>query len=356
MKNEILHQRKEFTDMRNLVEETGAMYSDRYAYSFRRKASQKEATKITFAQLRDDVRGLTTEFISRGYSGKHCAIIGKNSYEWYLCYFSLLSAGAVIVPLDREWLAPDLADTVSRAGCEVILCDADIKEKVDTIVEKCGIATTIWLEPAGEESVAELAECGKAKFAESSDAYFNNEIDPDKMSIMVFTSGTTGKGKGVMLTQRNVLSDMADVIPYMDFGIKTVGVLPPHHTFGSSVMIVGHASIGAEIYISGGLRYVQKELKEEKPQHLVLVPLYLETFYRKILANIKAQNKEKLFARMVKLSNALRKIGIDLRKKLFKSVRESFGGELKMVVSGGAPLNSEMVDFFEAVGISTLNN
>ena len=196
---------------------------------------------------------------------------------------------------------------------------------------------------------------GKAKFAESQDAYFNTAIDADKMSILVFTSGTTGKGKGVMLSQTNVLSDMSDVIPFIDFASKSVSVLPPHHTFGSSVMIVGHLMIGCEIYISAGLRYITKELKDEKPGHLVLVPLYLETFYRKILANIKAQGKEKKFATGVKLSKFLRFFGIDLRKKLFKDVRAAFGGELTMIISGGAPLNSEVVDFFETVGISTLN-
>jgi len=351
----MIHERKEFTDMRNLVEEAAVMYQDRNAYSFRRKASDKVAEKVSFIKLRDDVRGLATELISRGYAGKHVAVIGKNSYEWYLTYFATLIAGAVIVPLDRDWLATDLADTVSRAECAYLFCDADLKEKAEAIMERCGIESYVTISNEGEESVGALVMAGKTKFAESSDAYFNAPTDADKMQIMVFTSGTTGKGKGVMLTQHNVLSDMAEVIPYMDFGKKTVGVLPPHHTFGSSVMIVGHASIGCEIYISAGLRYVQRELKEEKPEHLVLVPLYLETFYRKILANIKAQGKEKTVKTGMRISKLLRFIGIDIRKKLFAQIREAFGGEIKMVISGGAPLNKEMVDFFDAVGISTLN-
>ena len=158
-----------------------------------------------------------------------------------------------------------------------------------------------------------------------------------------------------MLTQRNILSDMAELIPYIDFGPKTVGVLPLHHTFGSSVMLVGHMSIGVEHYISSGIRYIQREMKEEKPQNMILVPLYLETFYRKIQANIKAQNKEKTVKRGIKLARALRRIGIDVRKKLFAQIREAFGGELKMVICGGAPLNSEIVEFFENIGIVTLN-
>ncbi len=355
MKNDLIHAKREYTDMRDLVEQSCEMYKDRVAYSFRKKASDKEKVEITFAQVRDDVRALATEFLARGYQGKHCAVIGKNSYEWYLCYLALLSADVVIVPLDRDWLANDLAETVLKAECEVLICDPDIAEKTAVIAERCGITDIYDIAAEGEKSVGALVEAGKLKFAESSEAYFGTKLDATRMQILVFTSGTTGKGKGVMLTQRNVLSDLSDIIPYIDFGRKTVGVLPPHHTFGSSVMIVGHMMIGTEIYISSGIRYVAKELKEEKPEHMVLVPLYLETFYRKILSNIKSQGKEKLVPRMMKISNGLCKIGIDVRRKLFKSILAAFGGEIKMIISGGAALNSDMVDFFNGVGISTLN-
>ncbi len=357
MVKDALHERKEFTSIKNLVEETAVMYKGRIAYSFRKKPTDAESVKIGFEQVRDDVRALTTEFISRGFTGKHCAVIGKNSYEWFITYFSVLSAGGVIVPLDRDWLAPDLADTVKKAECEFLICDEDIKEKADTIISECGIPAYIYIssENSERETIASLIASGREKYNADPSIYENCEADVDKLSILVFTSGTTGKGKGVMLSQRAVLSDMAEAIQFMDFSNKSVCVLPPHHTFGSSVMMVGHLSIGSEVYISAGIRYVQRELKAEKPGHLVLVPLYLETFYRKILANIKDQKKEKLVSRMMKLSNFLRHFGIDIRRKLFGAIREAFGGELKMVISGGAPLNKEIVDFFDGIGISTLN-
>ena len=357
-KQDILHKKNEFKNMRDLVEWSAVTYYDRVGYSYRVRPLDKDAVRKTYVEMRDDVRGFATELHSRGFAGKHIAVIGKNSYEWILSYFSILSTGSVIVPLDRDWLAPDLADTVAKAECEVLICDADITEKAEAICERTGIGDVFYLSAEGEGSVGELVALGKEKFAESSDAYFNTEIDADKMSILVFTSGTTGKGKGVMLTQNNVLSDMSDVVQFIDFTKKSVSVLPPHHTFGSSVMTVGHCMIGCEIYISAGLKYITKELKAEKPGHLILVPLYLETFYRKILANIKAKNSEKKFKKGVKISNFLRKASfglIDLRKKLFKEVRDAFGGELSMVISGGAALNSEIVEFFENVGISTLN-
>ena len=351
-----LHEKLNFTNMRELVEYAGETYADRIAYSFRR-TPKSEITKIKFANLRDDVRSLACELSDMGCSGKHCAIIGKFSYDWVLTYYAVLSIGGVLVPLDPEWQPEDLADTVQKAGASFLFCDEDIKAKAEHIASAVKLeAEPVYL--AAKETDRNLRatmRAGKPKFEHNPDPYYHAEIDPDALALLVFTSGTTGKGKGVMLSQNAVLSDMTTVIPYIDFGDKTVGVLPPHHTFGSSVMIVGHTIIGSEIFISGGLRYITKELSEQKPEHLILVPLYLETFYRKIWANIKNQGKEKLIKRMIKLSNGMCKIGIDLRKKIFAQVRAAFGGEVKMIITGGAPINPEIVDFFSAMGITTLN-
>ncbi len=350
-KCDLIHKKNVFENMRHLVEWAADTYGEKIAYSFRRKPSSPERQMRSFINMRDDVRAFATELISRGMAGKHIAVIGKSSYEWVLSYFSILCANAVIVPLDREWHAKDLADTIAKADCEYIIADPDLEKNMEQMSSLADIKGVFYLSPEGEGSIGELVAMGKEKYSASADAYNNQEIDVNKMSILVFTSGTTGKGKGVMLSQNNVLSDMSDVIPFIKFTDKSVSVLPPHHTFGSSVMIVGHCMIGAEVYISSGLRHIAKEIKEEKPGHLVLVPLYLETFYRKILAGIKAKGQEKKFAFGVKLC----KVFPFLRKKLLKSVLEIFGGNLRMVISGGAPLNSEMVDFYESLGIETLN-
>ncbi len=341
--------------MRDLVERAAEMYPERYAYSYRKNPRDKEIVKKNFTELRDDIRGITSELISRGYAGKHCVVIGKFSYSWVRMYFSILSMGSVIVPLDRDWNANDLAETATRANADYLFIDGDLKDKAEVIAAAAGINEIIYMSGDEGETVDSVAAVGKEKFSENSAPYFNAEIDVNKMSLLVFTSGTTGKGKGVMLSQNNVLSDMSDVIPYVDFGIKTVGVLPPHHTFGSSVMLAGHMMIGTEIYISSGLAHVSNEFVEQKPEHIILVPLYLETVYRKMQAGIKKQGKEKLVRRMMKISNALRKIGIDLRKKFFGTLRAALGGEVKMVITGGAPINAEIVEFFSNIGISTLN-
>ena len=358
MRKEQLHPKREFTDVRALIEWAGEEYGERYAYSYRKNAHDEEIERITFAQLRDDVRALASSLMKMGCAHRHCVIVGKFSYEWVLTYFSVLSIGGVLVPLDPEWQPADLADTAKNAGAEFLFIEDTLGAKSGAIVEHCDLLhapVMLGASAEREDGLLALVEAGRELFAAGPDSYFGEEIDPFVMALLVFTSGTTGKGKGVMLSQSAVLSDLCDVIPYVDFGIKTVGVLPPHHTYGSSVMMIGHAIIGAEIYISSGLRYVQRELKEQKPEHMVLVPLYLETFYRKILATVKDQGKEALLYKMIALSNSLRKIGIDLRAKMFSSVREAFGGKIRMIISGGASINPDILNFFESIGISTLN-
>ena len=349
-----IHEKKVYENIRDVIEDIGSLYADRVAFSYRIKPRDKEIIKKTYPELRDDVRALTTEFISRGITGKHVALVGKLSYHWILVYYATLAAGGVLVPLDKEWLAKDLADTGAKAEVSFVFCDGDSVEKGRAISEAAGAAEPITLE-FGEGTVDELVELGRAKFNEDSGAYYNTPINNEILSLLVFTSGTTGKGKGVMLSQKNILTDIAAPLQFIDFTEKSVGVLPPHHTFGSTVNILGHNCIGCEVYLSSGIRYVQQELKEQTPGHMVLVPLYLETFYRKIMANIKEQGKEKLIARMIKLSNFLRKFGIDLRRKLFKAVLAAFGGEVRMVVCGGAPINQDILSFFNGVGIEILN-
>lgn len=355
MKNLKLHEKMEFENVRELIERTAEIYSDRYAYSYREKPHDKEAVKVSFPKLRDDVRALASELIARGAAGKRCVVVGKLSYSWVRMYFAVLSIGAVLVPLDRDWLAPDLADTAKRADADFLFIDGDLKEKAEAITAATGIEKAYFMTGDEGETVDSLMALGKEKYDLDPDKYLDTPIDSEALSLLVFTSGTTGKGKGVMLSQKNIISDMTDVIQYIDFGRKTVGVLPPHHTYGSSVMLLGHAIIGSEIYISAGLKYVVKEFGAEKPEHLILVPLYLETFYRKMQAGIKDKGKEKLVKFMMKLSAILRHVGIDLRKKLFSSLRATLGGEVKMIITGGAPINAEIIAFFNAIGISTLN-
>ncbi len=356
MKDRALHEKREYLNIREMIEDIGARYEGRPAYRYRKNPHDKEAIVVNYEKLRDDVRAITTEILSRGLKGKHIAVIGKHSYQWILSYYSVLAADAVLIPLDKDWGAEELIETVRTGDVDFVICDADIMEKGEKITEALGIVAPLSLDGEGEGSLFGWRDAGKEKFEADSSLYFDNSIDDKKMSLLVFTSGTTGKGKGVMLSQRNFMSDLADVIPFIDFSVKCINVLPPHHTYGSSVSIFGQNSIGCDIYISSGVKYVVRELQEHKPGHLVAVPLYVETFYRRILKGIKDSGKEKLLLALMKINDALKKIGLNPFGKFFrKKILSSFGGELNMIISGGAPLNQEMADLFNSIGVKVLN-
>ena len=353
MKNELIHEKKEYSDIRDLIEKASEMYADRVAFSYRKSPYDEKNVEKTFSELRDDVRALTTKFIDMGFKDKHVVIVGKLSYSWVLIYYSVLASGGVLVPLDREWNASDLAVTAISADADYAFFDEDVASKGESIKNEerlLGFFTTNL-----EGDLGKLKDEGAELFNTDSTLYFNNEIDNQKLSLLVFTSGTTGKGKGVMLSQRAILSDMSSAYPYIDFGNKTVAVLPPHHTYGSTIMLIGHLMIGCEVYISAGLKYVTLEFKQQQPEHMVLVPLYLETVYRKIRSTLNDKGIYKKVKRIIKLSNLLRKVGIDIRKRAFGQIREVFGGRCKMIISGGAALSNDIYDFYEGIGIQVLN-
>ena len=344
-----------FKDIREMVEFIGSEYEGKPAYRYRVKPHDKEAVVVNYETLRHHIRSLTTELLARDYKGKHIALIGKHSYPWIVTYYSVLCADAVLVPLDRDWSAEDLADTVKNGDCALVIADEDIKEKAEKICELVGLGAPLII-GAGEYTLDAWREAGAEKLASGNRAYYDNTVDPDKLSLLVFTSGTTGQGKGVMLSQTNFMSDLSDVLPFIDFSTKCMNVLPPHHTYGSSVSIFGQNSIGCDIYISSGVKYILKELNEHKPGHLVAVPLYVETFYRRILKGIKDSGKEGLLKFLMKVNNGFKKIGLNPFGGIFKKkILSSFGGELNMIISGGAPLNQEMADLFSSIGVKVLN-
>ena len=354
MKKTQMHERVLYANVREMMEEIGERFGDRCAFSYRLDPRDKNVQKKSYSELRSDVRAMATELIARGYEGKHICVVGKMSYNWAVSYYAIMCAGAVLVPLDKDWNAEELTDTAKNAEASLILADKESFEKARVMAQGVGIDEPLILE--GENNgIEELINAGNEKIKNGDNTYFDLQIDAKKLALLVFTSGTTGKGKGVMLTQSNILEDISFIIPYVNYQVKTIAVLPPHHTFGSTITILGQNSLGCEIYISSGIRYVQRELVEQKPGHAIMVPLYLETFYRKIQAKLKDTGKEKLVRFMIKVSNGLRKIGIDIRRKLFKDILAAFGGEIRMVICGGAALNQEIADFFDAVGVGLIN-
>ncbi len=354
-----LYETTVFRDFRVMVEQSAENFPDRPAISYKLNPRDKETQSVTYLQAKNDIRDLGTEEIALGLRDKKVAIVGGASCGWVYTYFSLMAVGAVTVPLDKEMPAPDLAATIERASCYAIFYGAEIAGKLDYLKANTKAELFVCMNgdplAEGDLSLASLIEAGGKKFAEGDNSYYDYEIDPDRLATIVFTSGTTGKGKGVMLSQTNIVSDMTQGMYLFDITPKTLNVLPPHHTFGSTVNYVGHYAQGSEIYITSGIKYLLNELKEQQPTHLVLVPLFVETLYRRIWATAEKNGIDKKLKTGMKLSNALRKVGIDKRRSIFAQVHETFGGKLEMIICGGAALNQDIIDFFDAIGITVLN-
>lgn len=359
-KNYPLYETTHFRDTREMTENVAARYPDRYAITYRKHPSDAEPLHLTYAECRDIVRDLGTAFIDMGMRDKTVAIVGEASPEWILSYFALMSVGAITVPIDKELPADDVVSIMNTSECAFLVYSPKIEKKLDAIREAVPtLKTSVEMseDPVAERSVSlhTVRKKGAELYAAGDNTYYDYEIDIDRLASIVFTSGTTGKGKGVMLSMRNICSDMEQGMYNFQITYKSMCLLPPHHTFGSTVNFIGHFSQGCELYISSGLKYIMKELAEFRPTHLVLVPLFVETFYKRITATAEKTGKLGLLKKLIKISNGLRKIGIDLRRVLFKSVTKNFGGKLEMIICGGAALNQDVIDFFEDIGITILN-
>lgn len=350
----------EFKDFRELTEISAERYGDKLAYSYKEKRTDKELKTRTFIEVRDECRALGTEVIELGLKGEKAAIVGANCYGWIISYYSLMAAGAVTVPIDAKLPAQDIIGIVNKSKCTAVFYTANIAEKVGEIRENCPTVkyfVAIKGNPAeNDRTISELIESGKKLLDDGNTEYLDAEIDPDKLASIVFTSGTTGKGKGVMLTQGNIARDIVQAMYNFKVSPKTVAVLPFHHTFGSTINVVAHLALGSHVYISGGIKYFAAEMKEQQPTHLILVPLFVETLYKKIWATAEQNGKTGALKAMIKFSNALRKVGIDRRRYLFSSsIHSVFGGKLEFIICGGAKLNTDIIDFFDSIGITILN-
>lgn len=340
-------------DMRSLVEEAAQNFPESTAISYKENYWDKEVRKISFSQWRDDVRNLGTALISKGLREVNIAIVGENSYGWCCSFFAVMAIGSVTVPVDKELPAEDIDGIISTTSCKAVIYGKTAEAKINELREKGGLKTVETFIPV--TSLVSLQEEGAKLYEAGDNSYYDYKIDVNKLASIVFTSGTTGKGKGVMLSQANIGLDMTLGMYNFDITRKTLHVLPPHHTFGSTVNYVGHLSQGCEVYISSGIKHVSDEIKEQQPTHLILVPAFLEVMNRKIWATARKGGKEGLLKAMMKVSDCLRKIGIDIRRKLFASVLSAFGGKLELIICGGAKLDEEIISTFDSLGITILN-
>ncbi|MBR6916970.1 MAG: AMP-binding protein, partial [Clostridia bacterium] len=363
-KNYPLYDNVTFVDIREMVENCKRSFASKIAFTWKTGPKDEKQYHMTFAECADYVRALSTELISRGFRGKRVAIVSRPSHEWVLAFYSLMCISAVAVPIDAELSPDEIASQLERAECEALffsastvskICEVQKNNKNIKLYIKMGHIPSAEAIPEGAISIGALRADGAEKVVYKDRSYFETEIDPEALAGIFFTSGTTGKGKGVMLSQKNLCSNVVNGIRLFKLTEKTMSVLPLHHTFGLTANILGNYCQGIEICFSLGNRYVVQEIKEFRPKHLMLVPLFVETFYHKIMSGAEKSGKAEMLLKLIKRSNSMRKAGIDIRRTLFKSVIDKFGGDLELIICGGAPLSQMIIDFFDGIGITIIN-
>jgi len=334
--------------LRDLIRFTARRYEDKPAFVIPRDNGTDE--EKSFRAFSDDIDALGTVLFRQGLRGCRVAILGGNSYEWLLSYFAAANGGNTAVPLDRDLPAGELAFLLEDSGCAALVCAPEYEDMLPALQDAAGLRRTIRM----EEIAAMLAE-GRRLIAQGDDSYTGCALGADSLAAIVYTSGTTGKPKGVMLTQGNITADALAVGRRVQGAGRVVQALPLHHTFGLTAGVLIPLMYCTTNYLSRSVRNVQKDIVKTKATVLILVPAIIEVVYQKIWESARKKGEEDKLRKALKLSRALMRLGIDVRRRLFREVLDALGGELYLLICGGAPLNERITADFLAMGVNLLN-
>ena len=361
--NRKVYEPRKVNNFREMVEYSTTNYKDNIAYKYKKDYTAKNPEYIekTFEQVGKDVKALSTLLLNKKLEGKRVILIGNNRYEWCISYLAITCGNMVVVPLDKALPDNEIQNLVTRSEAEIAIFDKkyiDIMKKIKEAPNSM-LNELICMDDVKEEEIENfndlLAE-GQKLLEQNNTQYEKISINPEKMSIMLFTSGTTNEPKAVMLSQKNICSNIQDLASWVQLGIgdTMLSFLPIHHTFECTVTFLFGFYSGATIAFCDGLKYIQKNLAEYKVSVFVAVPLVLETMYKKIQKAINDQGKTKLINTMLKISKLLLKCKIDIRKKVFKQILDNFGGNLRVVFYGSAPMNKDTIIGFNNFGIDLI--
>ena len=331
------------------------------AFEYRNEKDKSKIETVTYKEFQYDTYYLGTALTQLGLNKEHIAVIGENSYKWLTVYLTVLKSDGVLVPIDRELPEKDIINILKSSDSEVLFYSEkyekyieDFKKELPNIKYFIGFDKEENFENV--LSYQKIMKLGREKYEAGDQSYTNIEHkDTDILKLLVYTSGTTGDPKGVMLTEHNLVSCVYYGLQVAEIKTKCLSVLPYHHTYEAVAGILVALHKHATICINDSLKNVLKNLQLYKPDYIYLVPAFTEVFYKNIWGTAKKEGKEAGLKFLIKLSNALRKIGIDLRGKLFKSIHSAFGGNLKEIVCGGAPIRPEIGKFFNDIGVMLLN-
>jgi len=330
---------------------------DKIAFKYRKN---DKVIDVTYKEFQEDTFGLGTALLEKGCEKTHIAVIGDNSYDYVTVYLTVLKSSGVIVPVDKELPIEDVVNVVNDSDSTVLFYDAKHEKGIIENADKMpNIKYFIGFSREKDDgkflAFNKFKEAGKKAFNAGNKKYNELVSDENELKMLVYTSGTTGMAKGVMLTEHNLISCVYYGLQTATILTRCLSVLPYHHTYEAVAGLLVALHKRATICINESIKTVSKNLQFYKPDYIYLVPAFVEVFYKKIWSNAEKSGKDKALKAMIPISNALRKVGIDLRRKLFKSVHEAFGGELREIVCGGAPLRPELASFFDSIGITLLN-
>lgn len=327
------------------------------------KFAKKNYSSITYGKYREDVIYFGTSINNvLNLQNEKIAIIGENTYHWYVSYMSLLCSSQIAVNLDKDIPVNEIENLVNRSGVSAIIYSSKKKSAIDKIKNDLP-AVKYFIEMNSEKELEEkdvgmqyLINLGKDRVELGDNSYMEIPIDEEEFKVLIFTSGTTSMSKGVMICNRNLAQNINAVSSIVKLypEDRFFSVLPLHHTYESTIGYLLPLANGCSIAICEGLRYLVDNLKDTKPTAILAVPLLIEKVYSKINENIKKGKKENIVNSMIYMTNLLKHVNIDLKKKVFKEIHQSLGGNIRIIVSAAAPIDDKVIKWFEDIGIVML--
>ena len=347
-----------FTDLKDMLNKTEELYKDRPAYKFKTETPGKHKI-ITHKEFREQIKALGTALVDLGLKDERIAVISENRYEWGLAYLGVATGTGVVVPLDRALPGNEIESLIIRSEAKAIFYSNKYDEVMDEIRQKGNtkiqyfISMDLQENKDGIYSQNELLEKGKKLLEKGDRRFVDSKINNDEMGIMLFTSGTTSASKAVMLSHKNIATNIMDIGKVFDINENDtlLSFLPLHHVFECTVGFLFLISIGASIAFCDGVKYMVDNLKEYGITAMISVPAVYDIMYRKLLKGIEKKGKLETVKKGIKLSGVLLKVKIDIRRKLFAEIHNNLGGKLRLLVAGGAALDPETEKGFNELGL-----
>lgn len=352
---------REIQSIKEMLETSCKEHKDRIAY-YTKEFGDKNFKEIKYEQLLKDVNALGTALIDLGLQGKKIAVIGENRYYWACSYLAIVCGVGIVVPLDRVLPKQEIESCLERAKVSVLIYSDKTKESIEDIIKNDNnkLEYYIGMDKENEEgnklSFNKLLERGKELIEKGDRRFIDAQMDIETVAEILFTSGTTSKSKAVMLSQKNIIFNIYQHNKMI--GIRKEDIflsfLPIHHVYECVCGFLTPIYRGAAVAYCQGLRYIQDDMKEAHISVFLCVPLVFESMYKKIWNGIDKQGKTKLVKNMIKLTNVLQKLGIDIKRKIFKDIHNQFGGNVRLFIAGAASVNPETCAGFRSFGIATV--